>query len=171
MQLAPMERRREGSACSNLFEASRGIAVFGRAAPGVSGIVLMRNVEDPPLGDAERASLEAAFDVHVTAESLLARQSQSSLESWSDQHGLTPKQREVVALVSRGMRNEDAARSLRCSPRTVRNHLALVFRKAGVGTRAELAFQVLTHESNRPLAPGNAYFERYLETGRDGSRR
>ncbi len=57
---------------------------------------------------------------------------------------LSPKQLEVVVRVLQGSGTPDIARSLSLSPSTVRNHLAVVYRKFGVHSRSEL-FALLTH--------------------------
>lgn len=52
-------------------------------------------------------------------------------------HGLTSRELEVLALLCNGMRNAQIAERLHRSVRTVDHHLAAVFAKLGVGTRAE----------------------------------
>jgi DNA-binding CsgD family transcriptional regulator len=52
---------------------------------------------------------------------------------------LSPRQAEVVSLVAAGLTNEEIARNLQVSPRTVASHLAMIFGKLGVRSRAELA--------------------------------
>jgi DNA-binding NarL/FixJ family response regulator len=51
---------------------------------------------------------------------------------------LTSREREVVALVVEGLRNEEIARRLGINEKTVRNHLTAVFSKMGVSGRLEL---------------------------------
>jgi len=48
---------------------------------------------------------------------------------------LTPREREVVALVGRGLTNREIARFLDVAPGTVRAHLEHAYAKLGVGTR------------------------------------
>ena len=48
---------------------------------------------------------------------------------------LTPREREVVALVAEGLTNAQIAFHLSISPGTVRRHLENVFAKLGVHTR------------------------------------
>lgn len=52
--------------------------------------------------------------------------------------GLSPREREVLHLVARGLRVKDAATQLGVSPHTVRNHLKAIFRKLDVHSQAEL---------------------------------
>jgi DNA-binding CsgD family transcriptional regulator len=52
---------------------------------------------------------------------------------------LSPRQRQIVACVQRGYQNKEIADLFALSANTVRNHLAVIFKKLGVSTRAELA--------------------------------
>lgn len=52
---------------------------------------------------------------------------------------LTAREREVVMAVSQGLSFKQAARKIGVAPSTVANHLYRVYRKLGVGSRAELA--------------------------------
>jgi predicted ATPase/DNA-binding CsgD family transcriptional regulator len=52
---------------------------------------------------------------------------------------LTRREREVAALVARGLTNRQAAETLLVAPRTVETHLEHIFSKLGVQTRAEVA--------------------------------
>ncbi|HSW09965.1 MAG TPA: response regulator transcription factor [Bacillota bacterium] len=52
---------------------------------------------------------------------------------------LTVREREVLALVSQGLRNRDIGKGLYISEKTVRNHLSSVFRKLGVTDRTQAA--------------------------------
>jgi DNA-binding CsgD family transcriptional regulator len=54
---------------------------------------------------------------------------------------LTPAELEVVRLISQGLRNDAIARQLFIAPSTVKVHLAHIFAKLGITTRAELAAQ------------------------------
>jgi DNA-binding CsgD family transcriptional regulator len=57
---------------------------------------------------------------------------------------LTPREREVVDYVCRGLRTRDIALCLGTSPKTVGNQLQKVFDKLNVSSRAELVAWVLT---------------------------
>ncbi len=52
---------------------------------------------------------------------------------------LTPQELQVALTVARGATNREAATALLISPKTVEYHLARVYAKLGVRSRAELA--------------------------------
>jgi NarL family two-component system response regulator LiaR len=52
---------------------------------------------------------------------------------------LTPREMEVLCLVSRGLSNQQIARELSLSVRTVEAHLTHIYNKLGVGSRTEAA--------------------------------
>ena len=54
---------------------------------------------------------------------------------------LTPTENQIVELVCQGLTNPEIGERLFCSPRTVQAHLAHVFAKLGISSRAELAAQ------------------------------
>jgi DNA-binding NarL/FixJ family response regulator len=54
---------------------------------------------------------------------------------------LTPREREIVKLVCRGMKNKEIAETLLITPGTVKVHLMHIFEKTGVKDRFELAIQ------------------------------
>ncbi len=53
----------------------------------------------------------------------------------------TPREREIVELVCRGLKNRQIAEALSITPGTVKVHLMHIFEKAGVRDRFELALQ------------------------------
>jgi DNA-binding NarL/FixJ family response regulator len=58
---------------------------------------------------------------------------------------LTPREREVVRLVTDGFANREVAQQLGLSTHTVKNYLFSVFDKIGVSSRAELMMYVLSN--------------------------
>jgi DNA-binding CsgD family transcriptional regulator len=52
--------------------------------------------------------------------------------------GLTGREGEILPLLLEGLSNEDIAARLFISPHTVKNHVTIIFRKAGVANRFEL---------------------------------
>ncbi|MFN7545271.1 MAG: LuxR C-terminal-related transcriptional regulator [Acidobacteriota bacterium] len=69
---------------------------------------------------------------------------------------LTPREREIVRAVCRGMKNKEIAGLLQITPGTVKVHLMHIFEKTGVKDRFELAVQgpkLLGIESEQTLNP------------------
>jgi DNA-binding NarL/FixJ family response regulator len=58
---------------------------------------------------------------------------------------LTRKEKEVVRMVTQGLRNKEIASRMFISEQTVKNHLRAVFEKLHVGDRLELALYAIHH--------------------------
>ena len=58
-----------------------------------------------------------------------------------DGSDLTPREREVLGLIGRGLRNADAALALGLSESTVASHIKSIYAKLGISSRAEAALQ------------------------------
>lgn len=56
---------------------------------------------------------------------------------------LSPREEQVKELIIKGMRTDDIAVQLNISPRTVKYHLATVYKLFGVSSRFELIVKVL----------------------------
>jgi len=59
--------------------------------------------------------------------------------------GLTPREREVLTLLTEGRSNQAIADALFISPRTAKNHVAHILAKLGVGSRAAAVAYALRH--------------------------
>jgi DNA-binding NarL/FixJ family response regulator len=89
-------------------------------------LVLMRDRGD--FAEVDRITLEL-LRPHLAAQQRAARRRRTSC-------GLTQRERQVLALVARGYRNNEIARRLVLSPGTVRKHLDNAYRELGVSNRA-----------------------------------
>ena len=54
------------------------------------------------------------------------------------QRALTPREREVAALIAEGLTNAELAKRLYISPRTAAVHVSSILRKLGVTSRTEV---------------------------------
>ena len=63
--------------------------------------------------------------------------------------GLSPRERDVLALLSDGLANSDIAERLSISEKTVRNHISNVYDKLGVWNRAQAAVFARDHGFRR----------------------
>ena len=57
-------------------------------------------------------------------------------------HGVTPREREVAALLAQGLSNAEIAARLVLSPFTVQDHIKRLFEKTGVASRQELTARI-----------------------------
>jgi DNA-binding NarL/FixJ family response regulator len=62
---------------------------------------------------------------------------------------LTDREREVLAYISRGLRNIDVAEALSLSPSTIASHIKSIYRKLGISSRAEATW----HATRMGLSP------------------
>jgi DNA-binding NarL/FixJ family response regulator len=133
--------------------------VFAALRAGASGFLLK---------DLEPTDLIAAVRVVAAGEALLApRLTRRLIEAFvagtappagSLDHGdaarrlesLTPREREVLAIVGRGASNAEIADALVLSPLTAKTHVARLFSKLGARDRAQLV--VLAYESGIVVA-------------------
>ena len=134
--------------------------VFGALRAGASGFLLK---------DVEPADLVAAVRVVAAGEALLApRLTRRLIEAFVAGPGgggagppasataealerLTPREREVLALVGRGRSNAEIAERLVLSPLTAKTHVARLFSKLGARDRAQL---VVTAYESGLVRPG-----------------
>jgi LuxR family transcriptional regulator, maltose regulon positive regulatory protein len=82
-------------------------------------------------------------------ESLLARWDAGYAGDRSAQSNsgfLTPRERDVLAIVSQGFSNKRIARTLAISPETVKTHVKRIFLKLAVNSRTEAVFQAVSLE-------------------------
>jgi DNA-binding NarL/FixJ family response regulator len=66
-----------------------------------------------------------------------ARRRAEQAEAVQRRYGLTPRERDILALLCQGLPNATIAHRLDLSEKTVKNHLNHIFAKLGVGTRTE----------------------------------
>jgi DNA-binding NarL/FixJ family response regulator len=103
---------------------------FVRKSAGLSGVGSAVRV----VADGGRA-IEPEFEqAAVMALGALARQAREGSEV---QAALTPREQEVLTMVSQGLTMRQVGRRLGISPRTVETHVAKLYRKLGVRSRVQ----------------------------------
>jgi DNA-binding NarL/FixJ family response regulator len=102
---------------------------------------LLKDVEAGDVGEAIRAAArgESPLDPRVARTVLDARLAPEPLG------GLTPREREVLALLVQGLPNRLIARRLQISEKTVKAHLTSIFRQLGVTDRTQAALWAARH--------------------------
>jgi DNA-binding CsgD family transcriptional regulator len=83
-----------------------------------------------------RDLIATALDYQTKVTTIQAKIGTGGLPVHPDRLSLTERQNQVLALIATGHTNDQAARTLGISPRTIRKHLEGVFAKANVPSRA-----------------------------------
>ena len=137
--------------------------VFGALRVGASGF-LLKDLEPVALIDAVRVvhGGEALLAPRVTRALIEAFVSAAPAPATAgdptsvapDERlaGLTPREREILGLVGRGMSNQEIAEHLVLSPLTSKTHVSRLFLKLGARDRAQLV--VLAYETGAATVPG-----------------
>jgi two-component system nitrate/nitrite response regulator NarL len=86
-----------------------------------------------------------------TVRPLIQQSSSSSAGRLS--YGLTPRERQVLAMVVAGYPNKEIARACAVSEQTIKHHLTRMFDKVGASTRVELAMLATRHGLVDPSNP------------------
>jgi len=99
---------------------------------GASGY-LLKHAGPSALLDGIRAAARGEVPLDPAAVRLLAHPTQDNLS------GLTPKEREVLGLIARGLSNKAIAASLSIAEKTVKTHVSSLLAKLGQKSRTQLA--------------------------------
>lgn len=107
---------------------------------GISGYILK---DDDYVSRIEKILRDlAAGELYFSTQAYEALAKATRQES--EQETLTEREREILRLADRGLRNPQIAQALHLSPGTVRNHLSAIYRKLDVSGRQEAL--IVAHE-------------------------
>lgn len=111
---------------------------------GARGLVLKADQPDK-LFTAIRmvANGELAFSEDI-AQQVLSAMAGKPQKDQTAMRRLSDREKQIAALVARGMKNKDIAAELKISENTVKRHLQSIFSKTGARDRLELAVLALT---------------------------
>ena len=94
------------------------------------------------------ANGELAFSEDIAQQVLSSMAGQAKQqEEPSNLKRLSERERQIAALIARGLKNKDIGRELNISENTVKRHLQSIFNKTGARDRLELAVMALTELS------------------------
>jgi DNA-binding NarL/FixJ family response regulator len=110
--------------------------VFEALKAGAAGYVLKRDVDDALLDAIRAISRGEAFVTHAVERSLI-RDWMSDASSGPDEP-LSPREQEVLKLISEAHTNREIAETLHLAEKTVESHRANILRKLGMRDRVEL---------------------------------
>lgn len=128
--------------------------VFGALRAGAAGF-LLKNTDAEALVEAVRvvARGDGLISPGVTRRLIAAFAEQAPLrreapaESAGDPAGLTPREREVLACIGRGLSNAEIARELDMAEATTKTHVSRVLNKLGLRSRVQAAIHYADHYS------------------------
>jgi DNA-binding NarL/FixJ family response regulator len=132
--------------------------VFGALRAGASGFLLKRTRPE---------ELIAAVHTIATGDSLLSpsvtrrvihRMAQQPIPDLGDQtklDELTPREREVLELIARGLSNREIAAALVVEESTIRTHVKRILAKLDLRDRVQAVIFAYETGVNRPAAHGN----------------
>ncbi|WP_171075067.1 response regulator [Nonomuraea basaltis] len=116
--------------------------VFGALRAGAAGF-LLKNTDAHSLIEAVRvvARGDGLISPGVTRKliSAFAEQAPPRREPAADPESLTPREREVLACIGRGMSNAEIARELDMAEATTKTHVSRVLNKLGLKSRVQAA--------------------------------
>jgi DNA-binding NarL/FixJ family response regulator len=112
---------------------------------GAAGYLLKDASREQILDTARRALSGEALLYGAQAADLLRRAAASDSHQQPTRTSLTPREREVLQLVTEGRTNREIAASLKISPGTVKNHVEHIIAKLDVSDRTQAAVYALRH--------------------------
>jgi len=118
-------------------------------ATGAVGVVMKTEAVDV-LDECVRAVAGGKYWVGREHAACLAEAVVSLRRGGGRRYGLTPRELDVVHLISEGCSNPEIAERLRIAGDTVKHHLSRVFDKTGTSTRVELALFAHHHCLSSP---------------------
>jgi len=133
--------------------AEIGENVLACAEAGISGYVTTDgSIEDlvSAVLNALRGELMCSPRIAALLFSRMATLSDGRIPGSADSSSLTPREREIAALIACNLRNKEIARRLRLGPTTVKNHVHNILQKLNVRRRADIPPLHLDGTAGRP---------------------
>jgi DNA-binding NarL/FixJ family response regulator len=82
---------------------------------------------------------ELAHRARLQLDTALSQSGEQAADPWRVDYALTPRERDVLALLARGRSNGEIGRELFISTKTASVHVSSILRKLGVSNRVEAA--------------------------------
>lgn len=115
--------------------------VMAAIEAGAAGFVL-KDAEADDIAAAIRAARNGELYLDAAIAGIVARSLRAPLgapEDGLDEHNLTPRERDVLALVAQGMPNRAIGAALGITERTARTHVSNILAKLGLASRTQAA--------------------------------
>lgn len=129
--------------------------IFGALRAGASGFLLKRTRPEVLIAAVHTiAAGESLLSPSVTRR-VIDRMAQQPTPDLADQEKLqelTPREREVLGLIARGLPNREIARELIVEESTIRTHVKRILMKLGLRDRVQIVIFAYETGVNRPAA-------------------
>jgi DNA-binding NarL/FixJ family response regulator len=133
--------------------------VFGALRAGASGFLLKRMRPEELIAAVHTVGAGDALLSPSVTRRVIDRMAQQPTPNVADQaklHELTPREREVLELVARGLSNREIAGELVVEESTIRTHVKRILMKLGLRDRVQLVIFADETGVNRPAAAAKA---------------
>ena len=134
-----------------------------------STVIAIDRTLRPELGArAREKGVEWAIDLGITADELAAvirdaitgnLEDNAAAQEWEagaypgSEHGLSPRESDVLALVTQGLSNQEITETLYLSINSVKTYIRSTYRKMGVATRSQAVLWAIQHGFPAPELP------------------
>ncbi|MGH2745911.1 MAG: response regulator [Thermoleophilaceae bacterium] len=129
--------------------------IFGALRAGASGFLLKRTPPEELIAAVHTISAgDSLLSPSVTRRVIdrMARQPVPDLADQAKLEQLTPREREVLGLVARGLSNREIARELVVEESTIRTHVKRILMKLELRDRVQIVIYAYETGVNRPAA-------------------
>jgi DNA-binding NarL/FixJ family response regulator len=132
--------------------------VFGAMRAGASGFLLKRTRPEELIAAVHTVAAGDGLLSPSVTRRVIDRMAQQPTPELADQaklDELTPREREVLALVARGLSNREIAAELVVEEATVRSHIRRILMKLDLRGRVQIVIFAYETGVNRPAAPAS----------------
>jgi DNA-binding NarL/FixJ family response regulator len=136
--------------------------VFGALRAGASGFLLKRTRPEELIAAVRTVAVgDSLLSPSVTRRVIdrMAQQPAPDLAGQVKLDQLTPREREVLELVARGLSNREIATELVVEASTIRSHIRRILMKLGLRDRVQIVIFAYESGVNRPAAAGSRTIE------------
>jgi DNA-binding NarL/FixJ family response regulator len=122
--------------------------VLAALEAGAAGF-LLKDAEADDVAAAIRAARAGEVYLDPAVAGIVARQLRAPMAAAlpADDQGLTPRERDVLALVARGLPNREIGEQLGITERTARTHVSNILAKLGLASRTQAALYAIEQGS------------------------
>jgi DNA-binding NarL/FixJ family response regulator len=132
--------------------------VFGALRAGASGFLLKRARPEELIGAVHTVAEGDALLSPSVTKRVIDRMAQQPTPDLADQdklHVLTPREREVLAFIARGLSNREIAAALTVEESTIRTHVKHILMKLDLRDRIQAVIFAYETGVNRPAGAGD----------------